>query len=256
MLRALKPALLRGLVAIFAAAALFSHADYVTVFAAASLKESLDAQVKAFEASTGHKVIVSYAASNALAKQVEAGAPANLFVSADLDWMNYVEAKGLITPGTRRDLVGNELVLIAPRSLNISVKLAAGVDLVTALGPARLAMANPDTVPAGKYGKAALEFLGAWSAVEKRVAPAENVRAALALVSRGEAPLGIVYRTDAIADPGVRIVDAFPAGSYPPVVYPIAQLKSTNAASAALEDYLFSPAARGVWQRFGFRPLP
>ena len=233
-----------------------AQADTVTVFAAASLKESLDAQVKSFEASSGHKVVVSYAASNALARQIEAGAPATIFVSADLDWMKYLDARGLLVRGTRHDMLGNELVLIAPAASRISVKLAPRVDLAAALGTGRLALANPDSVPAGKYAKAALEFLGAWKAVEPRVAPAENVRAALALVSRGEAPLGIVYRTDAIADPGVRIVATVPDGSYPPVIYPIAQLKGTNPASAALEDYLVSPAARGTWQRFGFRPLP
>ena len=177
-----------------------ASADTITVFAAASLKEALDAAAKPFEDSTGNKVAVSYAASSALARQIEAGAPATLFISADLDWVDYVEKRGLAVPGTRRNLLGNDLVLIAPAASTAALKIAPGFDLAAALGKdGRLALANPDAVPAGKYAKAALTKLGAWPGVEGRVAPAENVRAALALVSRGEAPLGIVYRTDAMA---------------------------------------------------------
>jgi molybdate transport system substrate-binding protein len=225
----------------------------VTVFAAASLKEAMDDQARQFEASTGNKVIVSYGASNALAKQVEAAAPADIFISADLDWMDYVGQRKLLAPETRVNLLRNTLVLIAPSSSKAALKIAAGFGLAAALGTEKLAMANPDSVPAGKYGKAALENLGVWSGVEKQVARAETVRAALALVSRGEAPFGIVYSTDALADKGVRVVDMFPPGSYPPIVYPAAVVATSKAAAAKpLLDYLRSSAARPVWERYGF----
>ena len=229
-----------------------ARAETVTVFAAASLRESLDAAVKPFEASTGNRVVVSYAASNALARQIEAGAPAALFISADLAWMDYVEKRGRVVAGTRRNLLGNDLVLIAPAGSTASVKIAPGFDLARPLGDGRLALANPDAVPAGKYARAALTSLGAWASVEKRVAPAESVRAALALVSRNEAPLGIVYRTDAMADKGVRIVDAFPAGSFPAIVYPMAELKGATAATHALAAHLAAPATDALWERYGF----
>ncbi len=176
----------------------------VTVFAAASLKEALDDQARQFEAGTGNKVIVSYGASNALAKQIEAAAPADIFISADLDWMDYVGQRNLLAPDTRVNLLRNTLVLIAPSSSKAALKIAPGFGLAAALGTEKLAMANPDSVPAGKYGKSALEKLGVWASVEKQVARAENVRAALALVSRGEAPFGIVYSTDALSDKGVQ----------------------------------------------------
>ncbi|HEX4780736.1 MAG TPA: molybdate ABC transporter substrate-binding protein [Usitatibacter sp.] len=248
---------MRTLAAFLLALALapFAHAETVTVFAATSLKESLDAAVKPFEAATGNKVVVSYAGSNALAKQIEAGAPATLFISADLAWLDYVEKRGLTAPGTRRNLLGNDLVLIAPAASTASVKIAPGFDLAGALGGGRLAIADPDAVPAGKYAKAALASLGAWSGVQGHVAPGENVRAALALVSRGEAPLGIVYRTDAMAAQGVRIVDAFPGGSFPAIVYPMVELKPSTPATHALARHLASPATRAVWEHYGFRVL-
>jgi molybdate transport system substrate-binding protein len=234
-----------------------ASADTITVFAAASLKEALDAAAKPFEDSTGNKVAVSYAASSALARQIEAGAPATLFISADLDWVDYVEKRGLAVPGTRRNLLGNDLVLIAPAASTAALKIAPGFDLAGALGKdGRLALANPDAVPAGKYAKAALTKLGVWPGVEGRVAPAENVRAALALVSRGEAPLGIVYRTDAMADKGVRVVDTFPAGSHPEIIYPMVQLKGAGAATARLAEHLAAPAMRAAWERYGFRVIP
>lgn len=236
-------------------AATLARAETVTVFAAASLKEALEAAAKPFESATGNRVVVSYAASNALARQIEAGAPAALFLSADLEWMDYVEKRGLLAPGTRRNLLGNGLVLIAPAASPAVLRIAPGFDLAKALGGGRLALANPDAVPAGKYAKAALVSLGAWAGIEKHIAPAENVRAALALVSRNEAPLGIVYRTDAMADRGVRIVDAFPAGSFPAIVYPMAELQGSTAAAHALARHLGSPAARATWQRYGFRVL-
>jgi molybdate transport system substrate-binding protein len=225
----------------------------VTVFAAASLKEALDDQARQFEATTGSKVIVSYGGSNTLAKQIESGAPADIFISADLDWMDYVDQRHLIAPNTRYNLLRNTLVLIAPASSTTPLKIGPNFGLAAALGSDKLAMANPDSVPAGKYGKSALEFLGVWAAVEKQVARAENVRAALALVSRGEAAFGIVYRTDGLADKGVRIVDTFPADSHPPIVYPAALVAdSKSAAARPLLEFLRATRARPVWEKYGF----
>jgi molybdate transport system substrate-binding protein len=233
-----------------------SHADTLTVFAAASLKEALDAAVKPFEASSGHHVVVSYAGSNVLARQIEAGAPAVIFISADTDWVDEVEKRGLTLPGTRRNLLTNDLVLIAPAASKTQVRVEPGFDLARALAGGRLALANPEAVPAGRYAKAALTSLGVWNAVEAHIAPAENVRAALALVARREAPFGIVYRTDAMAEPGVRIVDVFPAASHPPITYPIVVLKGAPAGARALAEYLASRPADAVWLRFGFRTAP
>ena len=225
----------------------------VTVFAAASLKEALDAQAKRFEASMSDKVVVVYGASNALARQIESAAPADVFISADTDWMDYLEQRKLLAPGSRFDMLRNTLVLIAPVSSRASLRIAPDFGLAAALGTQKLAMANPDSVPAGRYGKAALERLGVWTSVEKIVARSENVRAALALVSRGEAPFGIVYATDAQADKRVRVVDTFPAGTHPPIVYPAAVLAfSKSQAAQPLLDFLRSPAARAVWQMYGF----
>ena len=229
-----------------------SAAD-VTVFAAASLKEAMDDRARQFEASTGNKVIVSYGASNALAKQIEAGAPADLFISADLDWMDYLDQRHLLAPGTRVSLLRNTLVLIAPASSKSALKIGPNFGLAGALGQEKLAMANPDSVPAGKYGRAALEKLGVWTGIEKQVARGESVRAALALVSRGEAPFGIVYGTDALADKGVRVVDTFPPESYPPIVYPAALIDAgkSNAAKPLLEQLRSAPA-RPTWEKYGF----
>jgi molybdate transport system substrate-binding protein len=238
----------------FVAAPALCLAETVTVFAAASLKESLDASARSFEAASGHRVVVSYAASSALARQIEAGAPAAMFISADTDWIDYVESKGLAEPGSRRNLLANDLVLIAPASSASSLRIAPGFGLAQALGGGRLALANPDAVPAGKYAKAALATLGVWSEVEPKVARAENVRAALALVARAEAPYGIVYRTDALAEKGVSIVDTFPASTHPPIVYPLVLLKAgATPAARALAAHLASNAARATWTRFGFR---
>lgn len=227
----------------------------VTVFAAASLKEAMDDQARQFEAGTGTRVIVSYAASNALAKQIETGAPADIFISADLDWMDYVASKGLIEPGSRSDLLGNKLVLVAPKDSPVSLDLKPGADLAKALGEGRLAMGNVDSVPAGKYGKAALQKLGLWDSVSNKLAQAESVRAALLLVSRGEASLGIVYQTDAAADPTVKIVAVFPADSHPPIIYPVALTKKANEAAAAFLGYLKSPKAAPAFEAQGFTVL-
>lgn len=225
----------------------------VTVFAAASLKEALDEQARQFESATGNKVIVSYGASNALAKQIEAAAPADIFISADRDWMDYIAQRNLVAPGMRLNLLRNTIVLIAPSSSKAALKIAPGFGLAAALGTEKLAMANPDSVPAGKYGKSALEKLGVWAGVEKQVARAENVRAALALVSRGEAPFGIVYSTDARSDKRVQIVDTFPSDSYPSIIYPAALLVSSKSVAARpLLDYLRSAPARSVWEKYGF----
>lgn len=232
-----------------------SHAETVTVFAAASLKESLEAIARPWEVATGHKVVISFAASSALARQIEAGAPADVFISADLDWADYLEKKNLLQPGSRVALVRNSLVLIAPASSTVNVTLTPGVKLAPLLKDSRLAMGNPAVVPAGKYGRAALESLGAWQEVKDKVAGAESVRAALALVSRGEAPLGIVYRTDALADKGVRIVATFPAASHPEITYPAARVAgSKSAAAQAFLTHLSSPEAKAQWLRFGFLP--
>ena len=234
---------------VFAGAA---TADTVTIFAAASLKDALDENVKGYQAKSGDKIVVSYAASSALAKQIEAGAPADVFISADLDWMDYLEQRRLIKSDTRQNLLRNRLVLIAPVSSRVSVNIVPGFPLGRLLGDGRLAMANPDAVPAGKYGKASLEALGVWKDVQSKVAAAENVRAALVLVSRGEVPLGIVYRTDAAADSKVRIVGLFPENTHPPIIYPIAVTAGGKPAAALFLKWLGEPQARAVFERHGF----
>lgn len=245
----------------FAASARPGDDAPLTVFAAASLKESLDAAAKAWEAAGHGPVRVSYAASSALARQIEQGAPADVFFSADLDWMDALQAKGLVDTGTRRELLGNTLVLVAPARAGpeaVRVELEKGVDLRPLLGPrGRLAMALTASVPAGKYGKAAFEHLGVWDALAPRVAEAENVRAALLLVSRGEAPLGVVYGSDARADPGVRVVATFPAGSHPPIVYPVAALEQArHADAAAFVRWLGGEDAAAIFRRHGFTAPP
>ena len=230
-----------------------ARAADLTVFAAASLKEALDQQVGRFEAETGVRIVVSYGGSNALAKQIEAGAPADVFLSADTDWADYLDQRHLLRSGSRIDLLRNRLVLIAPADTITSFSIRPGFALAAALGTGRLAMANPDSVPAGKYGKAALSALGVWSGVESHLARTDNVRAALMLVARGEAPLGIVYATDAMAEPRVRVAGTFPEDTHPPIVYPIAVVASSRAPSAQrFVDSLSSPAGRAVWVRHGF----
>jgi molybdate transport system substrate-binding protein len=223
------------------------------VFGAASLKNALDDANAQYQHDAGHKVVVSYGASPALAKQIESGAPADIFISADLDWMDYVAERKLIKPETRFNLLGNKLVLVAPADSTINLTIAANFPLAQALGNGRLAMADPNSVPAGKYGKAALEALGVWASVAGKVAPAADVRATLAFVSRGEAPLGIVYQTDAAADKGVKIVGAFPESTHPPIIYPIAVTSaSTHPDAAAYVGFLKSPAAKPAFEKQGF----
>jgi molybdate transport system substrate-binding protein len=228
----------------------------VVVFAAASLKNALDDIAGQWQRETGKKVVISYAASNTLIKQIEQGAPADIFISADLDWMDYGQQKDLIKPDSRSNLLGNRLVLIAPKDSSVSANIQPGFDLAALLKGGRLAMGNVDAVPAGKYGKASLEKLGVWDSVKDKIAQAESVRAALLFVSRGEAPLGIVYQTDATADPSVKIVGTFPENTHPPIIYPVALTKeSTNADAQAFLNYLRSPAARAAFERQGFAVL-
>jgi molybdate transport system substrate-binding protein len=228
----------------------------VSVFAAASLKEAMDEQAMRFEANTGNKVVVSYGGSNALAKQIDAGAPADVFVSADLDWMDYLEQRTRLVSGSRANLLHNDLVLIAPATSKTRLQIAPNFDLAAALGGEKLAMANPDSVPAGKYGKAALTALGVWASVERQTARTDNVRVALSLVARGEAALGIVYKSDALAEHGVRIVDTFPEATHAPIVYPGALVAPQKGPAAkALLDFLHSTAARPIWEKYGFTAL-
>jgi len=231
-----------------------AQAGDVTVFAAASLKNALDEVAANYQEDTGKSVLISYAGSSALAKQIEAGAPADIFFSADLAWMDYVAERNLIRKDTRETLLGNAIVLVAPADAGISVTIEPGMDLVAALGAhGHLAMANVESVPAGRYGKASLESLGIWDAVAPHVVQADNVRAALAFVATGEAPLGIVYQTDANSEPKVNVVGAFPADSHPPILYPVAMTASSrNPDARAFFDYLRSDKAKPAYERQGF----
>lgn len=223
------------------------------VLAAASLQEAMTDAAAAWERSGHARPVISFAGSPALARQIEAGARADLFVSADQEWMDYVAAKGLLRARTRSALVSNRLVLIAPIGSRARLSIGRGFPLARALGNGRLALADPDAVPAGKYAKAALVRLGVWPDLERKLARAENVRAALALVERGEAPFGIVYATDARASRRVRVVGIFPAGSHPPIVYPLAALKtSTNPAALGFRRFLLSPEGKAIFARRGF----
>lgn len=223
------------------------------VLAAASLQESLTQAADAW-AKRGHqRPVLSFAASSALARQVQAGAPADLFISADEPWMDAVQRQGLLKPGTRAALLSNRLVLIAPAASNVRLNIKRGFPVERALGTGRLAMADPDAVPAGKYGKAALISLGVWQKVSMHIAAAENVRAAMALVERGQAPLGIVYATDAQASRSVRVLGTFPPNSHPRITYPIATLKRSNSREAeAFRRFLLSPPGKAIFRRHGF----
>jgi molybdate transport system substrate-binding protein len=245
-----------GLASIAGALPAAAQGKDVVVFAAASLKNALDDIAGQWQRETGKKVVISYAASNTLIKQIEQGAPADIFISADLDWMDYGQQKDLIKPDSRSNLLGNRLVLIAPKDSSVSANIQPGFDLAALLKGGRLAMGNVDAVPAGKYGKASLEKLGVWDSVKDKIAQAESVRAALLFVSRGEAPLGIVYQTDATADPSVKIVATFPENTHPPIIYPVALTKeSANVDAQAFLNYLRSPAARAAFERQGFAVL-
>ncbi|WP_275785286.1 molybdate ABC transporter substrate-binding protein [Pararhizobium gei] len=230
-----------------------SAAEKVIVFAAASLKNALDAVNAEWRKESGKEATVSYAASSALARQIESGAPADVFLSADLAWMDYLAARKRIKNDSRANLLGNRIVLVTGKTNAPAVDIRQGFNLKGLLGDEKLAMGAVDSVPAGKYGKAALEKLGVWSSVEKNVAGSENVRAALLLVSRGEAPYGIVYQTDAAADKGVTIAGTFPRDSHPPIVYPVAlTIGSKNPDALAYLDFIRSPKAAALFEAHGF----
>jgi len=250
----------RFLAACLLAAALAAHAGAasaadVLVFAAASLTNVLEELGQAFTANTHVRVKSSLAASSVLARQIEAGAPADVFFSADLEWMDYLEQRQLLQPGSRRALVSNRLVLIAPADSAVTLTIGPGVDFAPALGPrGRLATGDPDSVPVGKYAKAALQRIGAWNKVAGQIVRAENVRAALEFVARGEAPLGIVYATDALAEKKVRIVAEFPASTHPPITYPIALTTHGGADARRFLDFVSGPVAAEIFRKYGFTP--
>ena len=228
---------------------------FIMVFAAISLTEALQALGADFEKSAGITVKFSFAASSVLARQIASGAAADVFFSADVPWMDYLQSRKLIRAESRRDVVGNRLVLVAPADSRLSLKIEPGFALAAALGKGRLATGDPDSVPAGRYARAALTKFGVWDSVVQRLVPAENVRAALAFVDRGEVPLGIVYKTDAAIDAGVRIVDTFPSDSHPPIRYPLALTTGAGIGAAQFADYLTTPSAGAVFNKFGFVPL-
>lgn len=231
-------------------------AEDVVVFAAASLKTALDPIAADFQTATGHRVTISYAGSNALAKQIIEGAPADIFLSAAVNWMDEVEKAGLLIPGTRKDLLGNTLVLIAHGKGAAPVAISPDLDLAALLGDGKLSMAMVDAVPAGQYGKEALETLGLWPSVEGSVAQSENVRAALSLVAQGEAPLGIVYGSDATAEDNVTVIGTFPPESHKPIIYPAALLtNAADAADRAFFDSLTSDSAAAFFTAQGLTPL-
>jgi molybdate transport system substrate-binding protein len=254
--------LLTGIAAFAAVTAVqrYAHAQSkdIIVFAAASLKDALNEVGEGFRRNTGKRVTASLAASPTLAQEIAASARADVFISANPDWMDYLEQRNLIKPWSRSDLLGNKLVLIAP-AIDRRVRLAIepGFPLANALGDGKLAMADPASVPGGLYAKAALQKLGVWPAVAPRIIPAEDVRAALLLVARSEAPLGIVYATDAAIDPGVRVIGTLPQETHPPIIYPVAlTATSGNPDGAALLVYLRCAQARAQFQKAGFRVLP
>lgn len=226
------------------------------VLAASSLTDALNEIGPAFTAATHRGVKLSYAASSALARQIEAGAPADAFMSADMDWMDYLQTRNLIDTATRRTVLGNRLVLISPADSTVTVTIKPHFPLAMLLGSGRLATGNPDSVPVGKYAKIALTNLGVWSEVQDKVAPADNVRAALALVARGEAPLGIVYRTDALVEKKVRIVAEFPESSHQPILYPAATTAHPHDGAADFVKFLMSAPAQAIFAKYGFDPAP
>lgn len=235
-----------------------ARADEVLVFAAASLKPALDAILATSQVAAIGDVKASYAASSQLARQIEAGAPAAVFISADEDWMDWLAERDRLIAGTRTDLLGNALVLIAPKGSDVQVDLTPGVDVARALGKdGRLALAEPNSVPAGKYAKAALSSLSAWDGIAARIVSADNVRAALNFVARGEAPLGVVYRSDAQSEPSVRVVARFPDGSHAPIVYPMALVAGHDSPAARrLLDALRAPGQQAIFRSHGFDAPP
>jgi len=233
-----------------------AQAEPVTVFAAASLGDALPATAKIYKVKTGKDVVFSFAASSVLAKQIESSGGADIFISADEAWMDYLEKAARIAPGTREDLLGNSLVMIAPTDSPARIDIKPGFDLLGALNGGRLAVADTDTVPAGRYAKEALAKLGIWDSVSAHLAPAENVRVALAYVARGEAPLGIVYSTDAKIEPSVKIVAVFPETSHAPIVYPAAVIAGARPGAADFLAFLKTVSARAVFEQAGFTVKP
>jgi molybdate transport system substrate-binding protein len=225
------------------------------VFAAASLTNVLGDIAPAFERSSGSTVKLSFAASSVLARQIEAGGNADVFISADQEWMDYLQARNLIDDASRRNVVGNRLVLIAPADSKLELAIAPGFRLGEALGKGRLSTGDPDTVPAGRYARSALTSLGVWDEVRNRVVRADNVRSAMMFVARGEVPLGIVYATDAAVDSKVRIVAIFPANTHAPITYPAARVRDARADAASFLEFLVSDEARAAWRKFGFAEL-
>lgn len=231
-------------------------AENVIVFAAASLKNALDEVSAAWKTDTGKEATISYAASSALARQIESGAPADVFISADLDWMTYLSGKTLVAAQSKVKLLGNSLVLVVPEDSKASITITPGFDLAGLLGDGKLALADVKAVPAGKYAKAALEKLGVWASVEGKAAQAENVRAALKLVAAGESPAGIVYQTDAMSEPKVKVVGTFPKDTHPAIIYPAALVASSkNPDAAAFASYLQSKTAGEIFRKHGFITL-
>lgn len=224
----------------------------VTVFAAASLTNVLQELSTEYSAATGNKVAFSFAATSMLARQIESGAGADVFFSADQEWMDYLDQRGLVQKATRRNLLGNRLALIAPTGSTIALHIEPNFALLAALHGGRLATGDPDSVPVGKYARSALTSLGVWNDLADRLVRADNVRTALAFVARGEAPLGIVYETDAKIEPGVRVVDLFPINSHLPITYPIALTSSAGPQAAAFVEFLRGPAGSAAFEKFGF----
>ncbi|MGE0118432.1 MAG: molybdate ABC transporter substrate-binding protein [Dongiaceae bacterium] len=250
MIRMLKLLVAVGWLAVAASQA---AADDLLIFAAASTKNAVEDVAKLYAADGKGTVTYSFASTSDLAKQIENGAPAAIFISADTKWMDYLAERNLIVADSRQDLLGNKLVLIAPNDSSLSVELAANAPLADILGDGKLAMGEPEGVPAGRYGKAALEALGIWAQVEPKVARTKDVRAALALVERGEAAAGIVYSTDAAISKKVKVVAEFPADSHPKIVYPVALIaEKDDAAARAFYDFLKGPQARTVFLDYGF----
>jgi molybdate transport system substrate-binding protein len=252
--------MLKRFIAAFAGLALglsaaAAHADDVIVFAAASLTNALNEIGESFTAKTGHVVKPSYAASSALAKQVEQGSPAHVFASADLKWMDYLSQAKLVDTQSRFNLLGNTLVLVAPADSPLGrMDIDAKTDIAALAGPGRIATGNPDSVPVGLYFKQAMERSGQWKAVEAKIAGTESVRAALALVERGEVPLGVVYATDAAVSKKVKVVGSFPGTMHDPIVYPFALVAGKpNTAAQAFLEYVRSDTAKGVFAKYGFK---
>jgi molybdate transport system substrate-binding protein len=232
--------------------ALGQPAAPITVFAAASLTDSLTAVADAYRSRTGVTVRLSFGASSTLARQIDQGAQADIFFSADTDWMDYLQKNGRVVETSRRDLLGNRLVLIAATDARPVPRIAPGFDLAGALGTGRLAIADPASVPAGKYAREALTSLGVWDSVSSRIAPAENVRVALEYVSRGNAPYGIVYATDAKLAPTVRVASVFPENSHAPIVYPVALTRTTSPGAKNFLAFLTGAQARAIFEKAGF----